>query len=81
MSKANESTVVVLEKKFPKEGSKGETKREFPINQANQLLNFPNPQWKLSDSKFSWNGKEITASESKTKEVAPKDEANEPVKK
>lgn len=33
--------------------------REFPISQANKLLQMQKPQWVLSDSNYTFNGIEI----------------------
>lgn len=39
-----------------------EKKRKFPISQANKLLSMKKSAWKLTDSKFKWNGVEIAKS-------------------
>lgn len=42
-----------------KDNSKAVKKKEFEIAHANRILNVANTAWKLDDSKFKWNGKEI----------------------
>lgn len=37
----------------------GTLSQTFGIGQANRLLTLSNPQWKLADEKYKWNGTEI----------------------
>lgn len=42
---------------------KGDSKRKtesFPLKQANAILSLTNSAWELSDTKYKWNGTELT---------------------
>lgn len=55
MAEPKKPVMVELESKDRKKN----VKQKFPIDQANEILNLANTQWKLSDPKFQHNGKEI----------------------
>lgn len=49
---------VMLTAKDTKKDAKAKTQK-FEMKQANALLSLSNPQWKLDDKGYTWNGKEI----------------------